>query len=100
MEDARQRQAEVILAMDHQDLGHTGDTPRPIEVVPQETPIRRVPPEILGLFLTFAKLSDLADCFPSRKRPPLTFLRVCSLWRTVALATPDLWTDLRISLHR
>jgi len=99
MEDARQRQAEVILAMHNQDLGHTGDAHRPIEALPQETSIERVPPEILSLFFIFAKPSDLADCIPSRRRPPLTFLQVCSLWRTVALATPDLWTDLCISLR-
>jgi len=99
MEDARQRQAEVILAMHNQDLGHTVDTQRPIEALPKETPIGWVPPEILSLFFIFAKPFDLAYCIPSRRRPPLIFLQVCSLWRTVALATPDLWTDLCISLR-
>ena len=80
------------------DTEQTGVIPRP---PPQETkfpPIRRVPPEILSLFFTFTKPSDLADCIPSLNHPPLTLLQVCSSWKSIALATPDLWTALCISM--
>jgi hypothetical protein len=38
------------------------------------------------------------DCIPSLNHPPLILLQVCSSWRSIALATPDLWTDLCILL--
>ena len=94
MEDARQR-----MAMHQNDSGGRGDTLRPIEVLLQEAPIRRMPPEILRLFFTFAKSSYLGICVPSRKSPLLSLLQVCSSWRSIALATPDLWTALCIFLR-
>jgi len=83
------------------DAEQTGDIHRPFEELRQETElttIRRMSPEILRICFTFTKPSDLADCFPSRRGPPLTLVQVCSLWRSIALATPDLWTGLCISL--
>ena len=99
LEDApRGWQARVILATHRQDLTQTGDIPRPPQKARLAT-IQRIAPEILRMMFTFAKPSDLADCFPSRKSPPLTLIQVCSLWRRIALATPDLWTGLYISLY-
>jgi len=97
MECARVQQAKDILATHRKDAGQIGDTQKPTEVL-QEAPIGRVPPEILRMFFTFAKPSDLADCIPSFNNPPLTLIQVCSLWRSVAMAIPDLWTGLCISL--
>lgn len=59
------------------------------------------PPEIPTLFFTFTKPSDVANHIPSLTSPPLmiTLFQVCSSWRSMALATPNLWTGLCISVR-
>jgi len=77
------------------DTEQTGVIPR----LPQKAPIRWVPPEILSIIFTFTKPCDLADCIPSLNHPLLTLLQVCSSWKSITLATPDLWTALSISMR-
>ncbi|KAJ7218775.1 hypothetical protein C8J57DRAFT_1537444 [Mycena rebaudengoi] len=61
---------------------------------------RRVPPEILGeiLLLTLPSqedgMSDKASCVDSS---PWLVGRICSRWREIALALPELWTTVSIN---
>ncbi|KAJ7291440.1 hypothetical protein C8J57DRAFT_216004 [Mycena rebaudengoi] len=61
---------------------------------------RRVPPEILGeiLLLTLPSqedgMSDKASCVDSS---PWIVGRICSRWREIALALPELWTTVSIN---
>jgi hypothetical protein len=61
-------------------------------------PIQRVPLAPHDVYIS----KSLQSCplLPIQK-PPLTLLQVCSWWKSVALAAPNLWTGLCISLsHR
>lgn len=53
------------------------------------SPIRRLPPEIICLVLTFVAMTDRQgrfwDCAPRHVS------RICRLWRACALAVPELW---------
>ncbi|KAL0958101.1 hypothetical protein HGRIS_000272 [Hohenbuehelia grisea] len=54
------------------------------------SPIRRLPPGILEkIFLNC--LGELELCYTN---PPWTCSHVCRQWRTVALATPELWSTI------
>ncbi|KAJ7616130.1 hypothetical protein FB45DRAFT_935332 [Roridomyces roridus] len=64
------------------------------------SPIRRFPPEILAaVFLSSLAEARSASLYRSddSRQPPNIFGQVCSRWRAVALATPQLWCaiDLR-----
>lgn len=67
------------------------------------SPIRRVPPDILSTIFD--------QCLTTHRNPtisasecPMLLTRVCSAWRTLAIASPRLWTRIHIpfmdiSLH-
>ncbi|KAJ7761975.1 hypothetical protein DFH07DRAFT_814744 [Mycena maculata] len=61
------------------------------------SPIRRIPPEVLGEIFTHCLPKDpfieasVAHC-------PLLLTQISSSWRSVALATPALWTSLAVNL--
>ncbi|KAJ7031376.1 hypothetical protein C8F04DRAFT_1110980 [Mycena alexandri] len=60
------------------------------------SPIRRIPPEVLGEIFFHCLPKD--TFFPSATRSPLLLTQISSNWRCVALATPSLWTSLAIKL--
>ncbi|KAI5894537.1 uncharacterized protein SCHCODRAFT_02534462 [Schizophyllum commune H4-8] len=61
-------------------------------------PVRRVPREILShIFVVFLELSRSDD--PTRL-VSRTVAGVCRLWRDVALDTPRLWTQIRVSRRK
>ena len=64
------------------------------------TSINRLPNELLGRIFTHC-LPEAASF--KTDRAPLLLSQVCSLWRTVALQTSELWTDVCLNdenLHR
>ncbi|KAJ7276743.1 hypothetical protein C8J57DRAFT_1583987, partial [Mycena rebaudengoi] len=56
------------------------------------SPIRRLPPEILGEIFTFHFICGSSTSYPSSKRAPWLLAQVCSHWRSVALGTPRMWS--------
>lgn len=59
------------------------------------SPFRRIPPDILQLIFVF--------CLPSRRNAvmhvseaPVLLGRICSEWRRLSLATPEVWSSLHI----
>ncbi|KAH6912394.1 hypothetical protein BKA70DRAFT_1267357 [Coprinopsis sp. MPI-PUGE-AT-0042] len=61
-----------------------------------KSPIRRLPPEILGLVFGFS-----VGAVPFDKYIHVAHLRgVCSSWRQAAMTTPGLWTGLTIDLDK
>jgi F-box-like len=59
-------------------------------------PIRVLAPEVLGQIFAFALITPESSRFSDIAR-----LRgICSLWRQVALATPGLWKNVTIDLHK
>ncbi|KAG5640432.1 hypothetical protein DXG03_008674 [Asterophora parasitica] len=57
------------------------------------SPIRLLPPEILGQIFLYAVESHA----PVRRGSPLSFTLVCSAWRQAALGCSNLWNDLELS---
>ncbi|KAH7887186.1 hypothetical protein F5I97DRAFT_1116353 [Phlebopus sp. FC_14] len=60
--------------------------------------VRRLSPEILSAIFGHCLPKD--PPVPSVKDPPLVLTRVCQRWRSVAMATPQLWSSLTISVPR
>ncbi|KAF7299775.1 hypothetical protein HMN09_00983400 [Mycena chlorophos] len=58
-------------------------------------PMRRLPLDMLREIFS-ACLPSERNCAMSASEAPLLLARVCSRWRTVALETPSLWTQLHI----
>ncbi|KZV91005.1 hypothetical protein EXIGLDRAFT_770276, partial [Exidia glandulosa HHB12029] len=71
-------------------------------------PIRKTPIEVLSLIFELcvqrdtmapAKLAELpTSSFVARQRQPFHLAGTCRLWRRAALATPLLWTDIKLRL--
>ncbi|KAF5378867.1 hypothetical protein D9615_006926 [Tricholomella constricta] len=61
-------------------------------------PIRRVLPEILQAIFLACLPAELEDCYPDQSQAPLLLCQVSSQWRTLALHTPRLWSNLVIDL--
>ena len=58
-----------------------------------------LPNEVLGHIFIFLALGCQTVAFPNPKHttpPQLVVSRVCSRWRSVALHTPELWSDTRL----
>ncbi|KAJ7706698.1 hypothetical protein B0H17DRAFT_910311, partial [Mycena rosella] len=61
------------------------------------SPLRRLPPEILGEIFSFAVhaayyFGDISEVSgPISQQAPWVLTRVCRRWAAVALATPALW---------
>ncbi|KAJ6502922.1 hypothetical protein C8R47DRAFT_1316864 [Mycena vitilis] len=63
------------------------------------TPIHDVlPPEILSKIF-YATMLGTPWTRPHVKEAPLLLCRVCSLWRTIALASPELWDNLKLTFR-
>ncbi|KIM41989.1 hypothetical protein M413DRAFT_71267, partial [Hebeloma cylindrosporum] len=62
------------------------------------SPARRLPPDILRE--VFYHCLSTGQTYPilSAKEAPMLLTRVCSLWRSVALSSPRIWTRLHIPL--
>ncbi|KAJ7650062.1 hypothetical protein FB45DRAFT_1050144 [Roridomyces roridus] len=61
------------------------------------SPIRRVPPEVLGEIFMHCLPSD-TYITPAADQFPLLLTQISSNWRSVALATPALWTSIAVKL--
>jgi len=65
-----------------------------------KSPVHTLPPEVLSIIFTLALPSN-QQLIPGTPRPRLTnpfpLCAVCSLWRSLALATPQLWK--RVFVH-
>ncbi|KAK7049125.1 hypothetical protein R3P38DRAFT_2872779 [Favolaschia claudopus] len=57
-------------------------------------PMARLPLEIQSQI--FLDVEGNACDLPQSSEAPMNFLRICQLWRAIALATPQLWSSLRI----
>ncbi|KAJ7879020.1 hypothetical protein B0H14DRAFT_1622197 [Mycena olivaceomarginata] len=70
------------------------------------SPIRRIPPEILGEIFAlvvrktfyFGDISEVAP--PVTQHAPWLFTRICRRWSDVALATPALWSMIFLDFDR
>ncbi|KAJ7755787.1 hypothetical protein B0H16DRAFT_1782889 [Mycena metata] len=67
-------------------------------------PVANLPPEITSnIFLRCLppspELNKPVKGYPRMSQAPLIFLRICKLWRDIALSTPRLWVDLLLSLE-
>ncbi|KAK7048976.1 hypothetical protein R3P38DRAFT_2606873 [Favolaschia claudopus] len=58
-------------------------------------PIAHLPLELQSHIFLFVDSQSLPQK-PNPNVPPILFLRVCRLWRDIALATPMLWTKIKI----
>ncbi|TFK64467.1 hypothetical protein BDN72DRAFT_774533, partial [Pluteus cervinus] len=59
-------------------------------------PWKQLPNETLQRVFYFTKSAEPPTCIPfSRTEAPMQLTQVCSRWRAVALATPELWQDLK-----
>ncbi|KAJ7465915.1 hypothetical protein FB451DRAFT_1041076, partial [Mycena latifolia] len=70
------------------------------------SPIRRLPPEILGEIFSFSVYAtyyfgDISEVSgPLANQAPWVFTHVCRRWAAVALGTPMLWTMIFLDLDR
>ncbi|KAF8965487.1 hypothetical protein BDZ97DRAFT_2058033 [Flammula alnicola] len=68
------------------------------------SPIRRLPPEILGEIFLFAA-EGCSMIWPRRHlnadddAMPWLLGKICSYWRTVALSLPKLWSEIHLDLN-
>ncbi|KAH7884248.1 hypothetical protein F5I97DRAFT_1887978, partial [Phlebopus sp. FC_14] len=60
--------------------------------------VRRLSPEILAEI--FCHCLPEYPSVPRAKDTPLVLTRVCQRWRSIAMATPQLWSSLTINLHQ
>ena len=56
-------------------------------------PINLLPPEIIREIF----IASLDKTIPTHAAPPMIFCHVSSLWRQIAMSTPNLWTRLAIN---
>lgn len=65
---------------------------------PTLSPIETIPPEVLcHIFLLYTQRSSHPTL--DLNVGPINLLRICRLWRTVALSTPELWCRLEIDFE-
>ncbi|EEB96130.1 hypothetical protein MPER_04790 [Moniliophthora perniciosa FA553] len=58
------------------------------------SPIHRLPPEVI--VQVFTEVCDKNELYKKKLPSALALSRVCGRWRDIALATPRLWSSLRI----
>ncbi|KAF7345145.1 F-box domain-containing protein [Mycena sanguinolenta] len=63
------------------------------------SPLRRMPPEILGEIFSWSQPSDHHPTF-STKNCHWVLTYICSAWRAVALSKPSLWSIIQVSFSR
>ncbi|KAH7887151.1 hypothetical protein F5I97DRAFT_2021313, partial [Phlebopus sp. FC_14] len=61
--------------------------------------IRRLPPEILGEIFLYC-LPEYPYITQCHRYTPLVLTWVCQRWRSIAMATPQLWSSLAMTLHK
>ncbi|KAH6906735.1 hypothetical protein BKA70DRAFT_396838 [Coprinopsis sp. MPI-PUGE-AT-0042] len=81
---AKQRQAELKK--------------RKTQVTSFRSPIRRLPAEIIASILLYALEPDVLPLNHTGRLQFLAFRSVCSLWRTTAFSTLDLWRALDVDV--
>ncbi|KAJ7168221.1 hypothetical protein C8R43DRAFT_983597 [Mycena crocata] len=59
------------------------------------SPMRNLPPEVLQLIFTMT-LPPNRNCVMHASEPPVLLGRVCSGWRKIAMATPELWASVHV----
>ncbi|KAF8174588.1 hypothetical protein BJ912DRAFT_989911 [Pholiota molesta] len=59
------------------------------------SPLRRLPPEILQIIFVWC-LSQNRNAVMHASEAPVLLGRICSEWRRISLATPELWASLHI----
>ena len=62
-------------------------------------PINRVPREIIAEIFWNYIHGSRETVWMSSREAPLLLCRVCSSWRTLAQATPELWTNVGILIY-
>ncbi|SJL12576.1 uncharacterized protein ARMOST_16004 [Armillaria ostoyae] len=58
-------------------------------------PVRRLPNEILSEIFSLT-CTDMSDSIDAIKGPPWVLSHVCSLWRSICLSSPRLWSTVAI----
>ncbi|TDL22499.1 hypothetical protein BD410DRAFT_788311 [Rickenella mellea] len=67
------------------------------ELITKLIPIHSAPPEILSdIFLRCLPVDELPRSSPNTA--PILLTHVCSLWRNVAVSTPDLWCRIEVGV--
>ncbi|KAK7049152.1 hypothetical protein R3P38DRAFT_2688533 [Favolaschia claudopus] len=92
-------------------LARTGELRRTLKSYKASlSPLRRLPPEILGLIFSEAVQASVSNTYafgnvppsepvlPVTQHAPWLLTHVCRHWAAVALATPALWSMLRLDL--
>lgn len=64
---------------------------------PTASSIQAIPPEILGQIFINCLADEHCKILPRKTTAPLLVAQVCSIWRTVALSTPQLWSSMLIT---
>ncbi|KAJ7498222.1 hypothetical protein B0H11DRAFT_834860 [Mycena galericulata] len=65
------------------------------------SPLRRMPPEVLGEIFSWTLLSvEEAWSCDRFKKSPWVLTHICSRWRSISLATPSLWSQVIINYHQ
>jgi hypothetical protein len=61
------------------------------------SPVRLLPPELVRRIFLFCIGDSAVEVPPFPNTPPLSLAQICSGWREVALATPELWKNITFS---
>lgn len=64
------------------------------------SPIRRIPPEVLGEIFYHCLPTAPIYVTPRDVESPMVLTQVCRHWRAVAMATPRLWTSITLHVGR
>jgi hypothetical protein len=62
------------------------------------SPIRRLPPELLGIIFVYC-LPGVLFVRPTKSEAPLLLTRICASWRAIAFSIPELWSSLNVVYH-
>jgi hypothetical protein len=62
------------------------------------SPIRRLPPEILGYIFLLA-IPHIRYVRPDSRSPPLTLRQICKAWKAIAESTSNLWSSIDLNFN-
>ncbi|KAJ7369056.1 hypothetical protein DFH08DRAFT_947935 [Mycena albidolilacea] len=72
-----------------------------LQQFPQVYPILTLPNEITSeIFMHCLPSSSYLPSTPNPRNAPMLLLHICKAWRSVAISTPSLWAELRLTLDR